>query len=212
MAAKSKQYKELYAQFEKEYDLSMINNANDATSLDVFINNTILIQQWQTDIMNLSQENSAEHITTISKLSDRINNTLEANQKIERQLGIDRKSRKKDASVSTADYIMHLQVAAQEFMQQRLQRVYCPNCNVMVFRFSPVHDHTAFMLGVQCSQCGKIVTAERKERDIFFDLKPNDIKWRKLFPVEIKHPKANKAALDDTVEPDMIIDDDMDTE
>ena len=206
---KSKRFRELYAQFEKEYDLSTINSANDAANLELFITNTILIEQWQEKVLTLTDEDALENIGAIKKLSDGIRDTIETSQKLERQLGIDRKSRKRDSSVSASEYIMHLQNAANDFLNQRLTKVYCPDCQVMVMRFSAVHEHTAFQVSCQCSQCGKIVSAARQERDVFFDLKENDRKWRKAFPVEIKRPRKNKKQNDDSmeIEPDIIIDD-----
>ena len=62
--------------------------------------------------------------------------------------------------------------------------VYCPDCQVMVSRFIPVHEHTEFRTEWQCSQCKKFVVVNRKERDVFFDLR-EDSKWRKKYPIEI---------------------------
>ena len=211
LKGKSKAFIEAYERFADAYDLTTINNANDAANVELFITNSILIQQWQVQMNTLTDEDPVEHITTIKKLSDAVRDTIETNRKIEQQLGIDRKSRKKDASVSTAEYIMHLKETAREFADRRLIRVYCPDCKVMVFRFSPVHEHTAFGVGVQCSQCGKLVTAERTERDVLFDLKPNDRNWRKLYPVKIKQPKKKrKGEIELDAAADIVISDDED--
>ena len=209
----SKQFDEMYKRFEEEFDLTTINNANDRSNLNQFITNLLLIDNWQEEIKQLTEAGASDNIIIIKKLSDAARDLAATNVTLERQLGIDRKSRKKDNSVSTAEYITYLQDNAKAFLDQRLVKVMCPECNVMVFRFSPVHEHTAFRIGVECSQCGKIVTTARETRDVFYDLAKNDKDWRKPYPVRIKQAKKKKEfMLDDTVEPDIIIDDSGDAD
>src|SRR5688572_24032171 len=110
-----KEFAKLYKQFENDYDLSSLNSSNDRMNLESFIRNTVHIRRIDSEIDSLmSGANIAANSQDIKRLSDVKDSISEKNLALERALGIDRKSRKKDNQVSTAEYIMHLQVAAQE--------------------------------------------------------------------------------------------------
>jgi len=209
-----KEYAKVYAEFETAYDLTTLNSANDRANLEQLVRNIVLARKLDAKSKKLIESDDiGEVVTEIKKLSDMAGSLIDKNMQLERQLGIDRKSRKKDSDTSPAEYISHLKRAAREYLEQRLIRVSCPHCNVLVFRFAPAHEHTAFKVAVQCSQCDKLVIAERKERDIFYDLKPQDRAWRKQYPVKITHAKnAANTVLESTqdIEPDIVLGDDTD--
>ena len=193
-------YKQLWGQYEQAYDLTTLNDANDRSNLEMIIRNASLIELLQEKITEMAEEDAAGNITEIKKISDSVRDLTDRNIQLERQLGIDRKSRKKDNETTTGEYILMLKSAAQEFLEKRLIKVYCPNCKVMTGRISPVHHHTSFAVYFECSQCQKLVTAERKSKDVFFDLVKDDKDWRRKYPIEIKHPKrvkASSSSLDD---------------
>jgi hypothetical protein len=184
----------IYAQFAQDYDLESLNSSNDRLNLDTFIRNILHMRRLDAELDTLMLGgNIAMNSMDIKRISEVKDNIQEKNLALERALGIDRKSRKRDNQVSAAEYYMHLQTVAQQFLEQRLIKVYCPYCNVMVFRFSPVHEHTAFNVQVNCSQCHKPIRAQRKERDIFYDIAPSDRGWRKQYPAEIVQPKKTKS-------------------
>ena len=68
----------------------------------------------------------------------------------------------------------------------------------MVARILPAHEHTEFRTRFQCSQCNEYVTADRKEKSIFFDIKGRK-EWREKYPIEIIHPIV-KQEFDDDIE------------
>lgn len=204
-------YNELWSQYEQAYDLSTLNDANDKSNLEMIIRNAALIELLQEKITEMAEDDAAGNITEIKKISDSVRDLTDRNIQLERQLGIDRKSRKKDNETTTGEYILMLKAAASEFLEKRLIKVYCPDCKVLAGRVSPVHSHTAFNGYFQCSQCQRPVIYGREERDVYFDLAKDDKEWRRKYPVQIKHPKRQKsgtASDDSAVEAELIIEDD----
>ena len=206
-------YNELWSQYEQAFDLSTLNDANDKSNLEMIIRNAALIELLQEKITEMAEDDAAGNITEIKKISDSVRDLTDRNIQLERQLGIDRKSRKKDSEATTGEYILLLKSAAQEFLEKRLMKVYCPDCKVMVARISPVHDHTSFNANFQCSQCMRLVTVAREDRDVFFDLVKDDREWRRKYPVEIKKSKRQKTQMVDD-EPlagaELVLEDDED--
>ena len=210
-------FKEVMKDYEQAYDLSTLNNANDKANLETLIRNAVLIEILQQQVNELAQKNATANIAEIKKLSDAAKDLIDRNMQLEKQLGIDRKSRKKDNESTTGEYLLLLKEAAKQFVDRRLIKVYCPDCQVMVGRISPVHEHTAFSAAFQCSQCKKMVSATRQEKDVFFDLHKDDKEWRRKYPVEIKHPKKKKRSqskVDDEpeAEAELIIEDDFEND
>lgn len=209
-------YKELYQEFERTYDLTTLNGANDRTNLETIIRNTVTLEALsrQIDMVSAKLETEsdpdqvAQIATTIKKLSDTQKDFIDRNLALERQLGIDRKSRKKDTETTTAEYILFLKQAAREYLEKRLVKVYCPQCKILLLRVSAAYDHVEYHAGVQCPQCGKVASISRKERDVFFDLHPRDRDWRRKYMLEIKLPKVKKEqVLEYTAGDDFVIDD-----
>lgn len=200
--------KQIRTQYEKDYDLSTLNNSNDQLNLDTLIRNTVLIEKIDAEIDKFMAGNDiAGAVVTIGKLASTKDGLQQQNVTIERQLGIDRKSRKKDNESSAAEYIIALKQNARDFLEKRLTKVFCPTCKILVMRFSAAYEHTEFDIAAQCPQCNKFVTAKRKERDVFFDLLPRDKNWRKRYPMEVILPKKQKTEEDTTYEDELIIDD-----
>lgn len=176
--------------YRQKYDITDQSTPNDIGNLETLVRNQIYIRKIQTRLDELADSDDIENsMATIGRMQDSLMKLIEQNLSIEKTLGIDRKSRKKDDSESVENYIDELRRTARSYLDKILIMVYCPNCKVLVGRVLPVHDHTEFRAQFQCSQCSKLATVERKERDVFFDLK--DTKgtgWRKKYPVEIVHP------------------------
>lgn len=196
-------FKELWQEYENAYDLSTLNSANDKANLETIIRNAVLVEVLQQQINELAQEDATGNITEIKKLSDAARDLVDRNMSLEKQLGIDRKSRKKDNESTTGEYLLLIKTTAKEFVEKRLIKVYCQECKIMVGRVSPVHEHTAFSTIFQCSQCGNMVSVTREQKDVFFDLHKDDREWRRKYAVEIKQPKRQKrgkAKTDDIVE------------
>lgn len=190
--------KEKKQEFAQYYDIEHIDSPNDKQNIDTFLRNQILIEQYQTRLSSLSDEEIFANVTEIAKIQAALSTMTKNNMELEKQLGIDRKSRKNESSKDNpAEYILNLKQAARNFLEKRLQKMYCPECQVMVMRFSPVHDHTQFKIEIQCSQCKKKVIAERKEKDIFYKLRASDREWRRKHPIEIVQPKKSKVDFDE---------------
>lgn len=207
--------KQIIKQYQEDYDLSTLNLSNDKQNLDTLVRNTVLIEKLDATIDTLMESGDiAAAVVTIDKLARTKDGLQQQNVTIERQLGIDRKSRKKDNETSAAEYIIALKQNAKEFLEKRLTKVYCQHCKILVLRFSAAYDHGEFDIAAQCPQCNKFVTVKRKERDVFFDLQPRDRNWRKRYPIEVIQAKQNKTDNDTNYADDFVIDDaiEMDNE
>lgn len=170
--------------YKKNYNVESLNESNDRTLLHILIRTELMLEGLQSKVTEIMEgEDLLNQATELKKLSDLIRDATENVTKIQRTLAIDRKTRKTEETDSVAEFVRALKRNAKNFVDQRMTRVYCPDCKVSVFRFSPVHDHTSYRVEAECSQCGKIIRAHRKERDIWFDVK--DAGWRKKYPAEI---------------------------
>lgn len=175
--------------YRKTYEIDDATNPNDIANLHVLITNQQLIDTLQGAVDSImASDDLIDQIGNIKKLQDARQGLIDQNMSLERLLGIDRKSRKRDTQESVADYILFLKESAKEFLDQQLINVTCPSCRVLVGRVLPAHEHTEFFAEFQCSQCKKYGTVRRKERDVFFDLKEKNKEWRKKYPVEIVQP------------------------
>lgn len=187
------EFKKVWIEYEQKYDLSSMDTANDRQNLELLIRSAIigrkLLDRAELLVNGIDDDTD---ILSIKKLLDAVRDTIEKNLSIERQLGIDRKSRKKDNETTGAQYIAFLKQEAKAFLEQRMIKVYCSDCNIMVGRVLPVHSHTAYNTAFQCSQCGSYAVTARKENDVFHDLVASDREWRKKYPVEIRRAKKQK--------------------
>jgi len=199
------EFRKVLASYADTYDVDALNAPNDIANLHTMIRNQVVIQEVQRKIHQLAEDDAIENILTIQKLNVAYRDLSENNLALERALGIDRKTRQSKSETSVATYIASLKAYARDFIDQHMIRAYCPKCKVLVGRISPAHEHTSFTCEFQCSQCKKRITATRKERDVFFDIK--DAKWRKEYPVEIKHPKESIGIDTTSVEDDIVLGD-----
>ncbi len=199
-------FKQKLEEYGKKYDIEGLDSGNDKANLEVLLKNEILIEDLQQSISDLAEKSTITNIGEIKKLSDVLRDLIDKNLALEKVLAIDRKSRKLESTAENpAEYIKSLKFLAKEFIDKRLEKLYCPDCSIMVFRYASVHEHTAYSVEVQCSQCNKTVRATRKEKDVFYDLAPSDRAWRKKYPVEVEKAK-NKSAPDIIdIEDDLII-------
>jgi hypothetical protein len=152
-----------------------------------------MIEDLQSGIRELMTEDIMQSAGDLKKLSDLLRDSTNTITTLQRTLAIDRKTRKDEESSSVIDYINSLRKAAQEFVDERLMKMYCPTCNVMVGRFSPVHGHTALSISFQCSQCKKMVRMRRDERDTMYDIKASDRQWREAYRAEIVQPRKSRS-------------------
>ena len=183
------EYTAVLTEYSKSYDIEGISNPNDKANLDMLIRTHILIRAFQKEQDDLLHD-PIGNIDEITKIQKTLQGLIEQSVTLERTLGIDRKSRKKDTGESVSAYLDMIRTEALEFLEKHFIYVYCPSCKIMCGRIIPAHEHTKFDVGFQCSQCKKIVKASRKEKDVFFDIK-GDNSWRKKYPVEIIQPKED---------------------
>jgi len=186
--AKKTRFQEILADYSSKYDLETLNSPNDRANLDMLINNQVIVERFQAELLYMTENGALENIEAIQKIGNAMRDLIERNLQIERALALDRKTRKSENSDSVASYITNLKVTAQNFLEKRLIKVFCPDCKVLVARFAPVMDHTAFHFETQCSQCSKRITMTRKAESegVFFDIK--DYKWRKQYLYEVQQP------------------------
>lgn len=202
--ARNRRFDEILKDYSDKYDLATLSSPNDKANLEMLINNQIIVESVQAKLQELTQDDPVDNIDMIQRLSSSLKDIIERNLQLERALALDRKTRNQNSSESVAEYIVSLKQTAQEFLEKRLVRLYCPNCKILLARFSVMHDHSAFTLKVNCNQCNKYVTAEREEKDIFFDIK--DSGWRKKHRYSVKGSKTSGSDTSD-IEDDVVLGD-----
>lgn len=192
-------YNSILSEYRERYDLESLSNPNDKSNLDMLINNQLIISKMQEEMQMLVD--TGDIITaapSLAKIQGTIQSLIDLSLQIERTLGIDRKSRKRDNQEDIGQYIASITSAAEEWLERNLIYVYCPDCKVMVSRIMPVHEHTDFESKWRCSQCEKMVEVKRKGKDIFFNVK-GDKTWRKKYPIEIKQPTSTNQEFGDEI-------------
>lgn len=204
---KSQRFSDILQEYSEKYDLATLSSPNDKANLEALINNQIIIESLQAKVQELIEDDPVSNIDIIQRLSTSLRDSIERNLQLERALALDRKTRNSSSAESVADYIVSLKQTAQEFLEKRLVKVYCPNCQILLARFSIVHDHSPFELRVKCNQCENDVTSAREEKDIFFDIK--DSAWRKKYKYTVKQSKE-KVTIDADVEDDIVLGEDED--
>jgi hypothetical protein len=189
--AKKTRFQEILADYSSKYDLETLNSPNDRANLDMLINNQVIVERFQAELLQMTEDGALGNIEAIQKIGNAMRDLIERNLQIERALALDRKTRKSENSDSVASYITNLKITAQNFLEKRLIKVFCPDCKVLVARFAPVMEHTAFHFETQCSQCNKRITMTRKSESegVFFDIK--DYKWRKQYLYEVVQPSKD---------------------
>ena len=190
--AKKSRFQEILADYSSKYDLETLNSPNDRANLDMLINNQVIVERFQAELLSMTEDGAIDNIEAIQKIGNAMRDMIERNLQIERALALDRKTRKSEASDSIGSYLTNLKVTAQNFLEKRLIKIYCSDCKILVARFAPVMEHTAFHFETQCSQCSKRITATRKAESegVFFDIK--DYKWRKQYLYEVVQPAKSE--------------------
>lgn len=199
---RNKDFEEILEEYRSSYDIDSLATPNDRANLDTIIMNTLAVRRLQAQLLDLALENVVDNAADIKKINDSIRDLTNVNLTIERQLSIDRKTRRSESEQSVVEYINWLKATAKEFLDDnnRLLKVYCKKCNIMVGRISGVYDTTEFIAEFQCPQCNKMIKVHRKQKDVFFDIKDAD--WRRKFPMEIIQPTKMKDAPDLAMEDD----------
>lgn len=199
-----KEYNRILNEYSQKYDVENIVNPNDQANLSSMIRNQLLIEKLQARLDELAEVKDFDSME-LKKVLDGIKALLETNLQLEKQLGIDRKTRKQQQQESFPEYLAGIKRLARDFLNndEILTRVYCSSCKIMVGRISGVYDTTEYTAGFQCPQCKKYTTITRKERDIFFDVK--DANWRRKYPISIVQPKRAKNAPNIDIEDDLVI-------
>lgn len=193
--AKKKRFDEILQEYGSKYDIETLDSPNDRANLTMLINNQVIIERLQAEMLEVTEDSAVANIEEVKQIGNAMRDLIERNLQIERALALDRKTRKSENTDSLATYITSLKITAQNFLEKRLIKVYCPDCKILVARFSPVMDHTAFHFECQCSQCSKRITASRKaaSEGVLFDIK--DYKWRKQYLYEVVQPVSNEDKL-----------------
>ena len=204
-----KQFNTVLIEYKKKYNVDALDSPNDQANLQSMIRNQILIERLQSALDTISTDTVDIDPAQIKKILDSIVSLSETNIALEKTLGIDRKTRKNEASESIQDYIEGLKQRALEWLDQRLTKVYCKKCDIMVGRISGVYDTTRFEAAFQCPQCNKNIIVKRQERDTFFDVR--DAEWRRKYPIEIEQAKR-KSTPNIFTDTELIIENNIDIE
>lgn len=192
-------YNSILNEYKERYDLESLANPNDKSNLDMLINNQLIIAKMQEEMQSIIDGGEIiKEAGSLAKLQSTIQSLIDLSLQIERTLGIDRKSRKRESQEDITSYIQMLEQAAEEWLELNLIKVECPHCKILLSRILPVHEHLDFDTKWRCSQCFKLVEVKRKERDVFYNLR-GDNKWRKKYPIEIKHPTTDQEYGDEIV-------------
>lgn len=202
---RSKAFDEVLAEYKQKYNVDSLDSPNDLANLYSMIRNQALIESLQERLEELTEGDAELDGLQVKKILDSIVALLETNLATEKTLGIDRKTRKQEASESVADYIQALKQRAKEWLdhEERLLKVYCRKCNIMVGRISGVYATTAYDAVFQCPQCSKKIAVRREQKDVFFDVK--DAEWRRKYPIEIEQPKRTNAPSIPDIDSDLVI-------
>jgi hypothetical protein len=116
----------------EDYDLNDLN-ANDILMLRNMIQAMIQIENLEQLAFQLRSGSIDEHtINLLGKINTQINDLVDRVSKIQNDLNITRKARKQDKEQSVVDYIEFLKQKANEFYKQKMQYIFCPNCNVLL--------------------------------------------------------------------------------
>jgi RNase P subunit RPR2 len=207
--AKNRRFTEILKDYSDKYDLATLSSPNDRANLEMLINNQVIVETIQAKLQELTADDPVDNIDMIQRLGSSLKDIIERNLQLERALALDRKTRTSDKSESIAEYIVNLKAAAQDFLERRLVRLYCPECKILLARFSIMHDHSRFTLKVNCNQCNKAVSAEREEKDIFFDIA--DSNWRKKHRYTVVNSKKSGSTAGDN-DDDLVLSDDLSQE
>lgn len=210
MARKSQtteaRFNTVLADYKQKFNVDSLDSPNDIANLHTMIRNQIIIEKLQNQMHELTEQDEIDPIA-IKKILDSLVALSESNVIYERTLGIDRKTRKQETAESVADFLQSLKARAKEWLDDddRILKVICPRCKIMVGRISGVYNTTRYDAGFQCPQCNKMITVKRAERDVFYDVR--DSEWRRKYPIEIEQPKRTRAPELNGVEDDLIIGD-----
>lgn len=175
--------------YRRDFDVDSLNSSNDRAMLMTLIRCEIILENVQDEITDITSAGSdfLEEADKLKKLFDLQRDMMGQITKAQQTLSIDRRTRKTEQTSSVAEYIRELKREATQFLDKRLIRVYCPDCKVLVGRYGPAHDHTAFVVATECSQCHKAVRAHRETNDIWFDVRDAD--WRRAYQADIVQPR-----------------------
>ncbi len=200
-------FERILQEYKSKYNVDSLDSPNDIANLHTMIRNQIIIEKLQQQMNDLTDLDEIDPIA-VKKILDSLVALSESNVVYERTLGIDRKSRKQEASESVADYLTGLKARAKEWLdnEERLSKVHCKDCSIMVGRISGVYETTYYTASFQCPQCKKQIVVTRQERDIFYDVKDAD--WRRKYPIEIEQAKRITAPTFDGIEDDVHLDGD----
>jgi len=179
-------------EYGKRYDIDSLTNPNDLANLHTMIRNQLVIEELQIKMHELASQDAVGNAVDVKKINDSIVALSQTNMQYEKTLGIDRRTRKQEQAETITDYIARIKLLSREFLDEhdRLKKVICKYCDIMIGRISGVYDTTYYTASFQCPQCKKQTVITRKERDIFFDVKDAD--WRRKYPIEIAQPKKAK--------------------
>lgn len=203
-------FKQELAKYAEKYDIESLANPNDISNLHTIIRNSIVIAELQQKLNEIAEDDPVGKAMDMKKINDSIVALTNLNIQLERQLSIDRKTRKAEQETSVADVVSKLKLHAKEFLDddERLKKVHCPKCKIMVGRISGVYKTTFYHAEFQCPQCNKKIVIKRQERDYLFDVKDAD--WRRPYPAEIIQPKGKKDdLLLDHIPDDLILEGDI---
>ena len=159
----------------KEFELDDMNESNDRTTLIQMCQIEINIEKIQNA---LKEVDAVQDPKKVKELSTSIKDLTESWRKLQDMLKICRKNRSSESDDDPFKYIERLKENAQIYMNSRLIPLKRPDCNMNVAKYHVYVDKRGeegaiafedkeiepvrFLIDVECSKCGKMVSSSSK--------------------------------------------------
>lgn len=163
-------YDRLMQKFEDEYDLTEML-PNDRMILSNLVNAMIQLQDYEAHSSQASKEGiSAGNILVVKQLNDICKGLRDDISKMQTDLGITRRVRKNDKEQTVLTMIEDLKKKANQFYQQKMNYVFCPNCNTVLATVWWLYpDYKTNSIHLECHReidgkvCGGKITLSSRE-------------------------------------------------
>jgi hypothetical protein len=124
---------EMMDKFRVDYALDDLK-FNDTQVLRALIRALLTLTDYEDTLYDVQREGiGTENIRIIGDLNKFISQTRKDISDLQRDLGITRKTRKEEKEDSILSYIINLQEKANTFYKNKVFRVVCPECEMMLF-------------------------------------------------------------------------------
>lgn len=139
--------------FEKDYDLSDLK-PNDKEMLFSLIDGILTLEDLEVHSRKIRQKDSLtdDDTKTLKDLSYTISRVRGDVSDIQDDLRIARKERETEEDVSVLNYIEDLKKKAQKFYRKKLNYVFCPKCEQLIFTGWFLHPEEENIVKLTCGR------------------------------------------------------------